>query len=88
MLDQVALRIKVIYHRICVRFVTGSKHHQLKLVCQLLKDLHSVRANVDRRQHRMPSRKSNRDLYLVLLRELLETVNQSLIQIEHYSDFI
>lgn len=36
----------------------------------------------------MPSWKSNRDLYLVLLRQLLETVNQSFIQIEHYCDFI
>lgn len=74
-LDALTLRVKIVDNSVGVGLVTGSEHHQFEIFCQLLNNLLSIRPDINRSQHRMPSWKSNRNLHLVLLIQLLKAVN-------------
>lgn len=57
--------VEVVYNCICIGLVTGGKDHKLKLFGQFFKKLLGVGSDVDRSQHGMASRKSDRDFYFM-----------------------
>ena len=79
--------VKVVDHCICIGLVAGSKDHQLELFWQFFKKLLGMRSDVDRSQHGMASRESDRDLHFMFFWEFLKTVNESFIKIQNYCYF-
>lgn len=87
-LDQLALGVQEVDDSVGVCLVAGSEDHELELLPQLLQQFLGVGPDINRGQHGVPPWKGDRYLNLMFFSQLFKAMDQSLIEIEHYCDFV